>query len=151
MSDQTSAVGGASDRGYAGDVDCKEAWAILEREPQSSLVDVRTMPEWEFVGIPDLGSVGRQTMLVQWLIYREPGPNPDFIQQLEAAGAQKDAPALFLCRSGARSMAAAIAATAAGYQTCYNVAGGFEGPPDTNGHRGAVDGWKALGLPWEQR
>ncbi len=137
MSDQTSAVGGASGRGYAGDVDCKEAWAILEREPEAALVDVRTMPEWEFVGIPDLGSIGKQTALVQWLIYREPGPNPDFLQQIEAAGA--------------RSMAAAIAATAAGYQTCYNVAGGFEGPPDASGHRGAVDGWKALGLPWEQR
>ena len=151
MSDQTSAVGGASGRGYAGDVDCKEAWAILERDPNAALVDVRTIPEWEFVGLPDLGSIGKQTALVQWQIYRGPAPNPDFLEELDAAGVGKDAPVLFLCRSGARSTAAAIAATAAGYQTCYNVAGGFEGPPDADSHRGAVDGWKALGLPWEQR
>ena len=69
----------------------------------------------------------------------------------EAANVAKDAAVLFLCRSGARSMSAAIAATTAGYQTCYNIAGGFEGPPDGEGHRGSIDGWKARGLPWEQR
>ena len=151
MSDQTSAVGEASGRGYAGDIDCKEAWAILERDADAVLVDVRTVPEWEFVGLPDLGSIGKQTALVQWQIYRGPAPNPEFLAELEAATVAKDATVLFLCRSGARSMSAAISATAAGYQTCYNIAGGFEGPPDGEGHRGLVDGWKARSLPWEQR
>jgi rhodanese-related sulfurtransferase len=40
--------------------------------------------------------------------------------------------------------------TQAGFKTCYNVAGGFEGPPDPDRHRGKVDGWKAVGLPWIQ-
>ncbi len=151
MSDQTSAVGGASGLGYAGDVDCNEAWDILNRDAAAVLVDVRTVPEWEFVGVPDLGSIGKQTALVQWQIYRGPSPNPEFFAGLEAADIAKDATVLFLCRSGARSMSAAIAATAAGYPTCYNIAGGFEGPPDGEGHRGLVDGWKARGLPWEQR
>ena len=124
---------------------------MLERDDASVLVDVRTVPEWEFVGLPNLQSLGKQTALVQWQIYRGPSPNPEFLSELEAAGVNKDAKVLFLCRSGARSAAAAAAATAAGYKTCYNVAGGFEGPHDADGHRGAVDGWKALGLPWEQR
>ncbi len=151
MSDQTSVVDGASGRGYAGDVDCGKAWEILEGDADAVLVDVRTVPEWEFVGLPDLGSIGKQTALVQWQIYRGPAPNPEFLAELEAANIAKDATVMFLCRSGARSMSAAIAATAAGYQTCYNIAGGFEGPPDGERHRGSVDGWKALGLPWEQR
>lgn len=151
MGDQTSAVGGDSGRGYTGDVDCTEAWDILNRDASAVLVDVRTVPEWEFVGLPDLGSIGKQTALVQWQIYREPTPNSEFLAELEAANVAKDATVLFLCRSGARSMSAAIAATAAGYQTCYNIAGGFEGPSDGEGHRGSVDGWKARGLPWEQR
>ena len=151
MSDQTSMVGGASGPGYAGDVDCKEAWNILERNAAAVLVDVRTVPEWEFVGLPDLSSIGKQTALVQWQIYRGPAPNPEFLSELEAASIAKDATVLFLCRSGARSMSAAIAATAAGYSTCYNISGGFEGPPDGDGHRGLVDGWKACDLPWEQR
>ena len=151
MSDQTSAVDDASGREYAGDVDCNESWDILNRDAAAVLVDVRTVPEWEFVGVPDLGSIGKQTALVQWQIYRGPAPNPEFLAELEAAGVAKDATVLFLCRSGARSMSAAIAATAAGYSTCYNIAGGFEGPPDGEGHRGLIDGWKASGLPWEQR
>jgi rhodanese-related sulfurtransferase len=55
-----------------------------------------------------------------------------------------------LCRSGARSRAAAEAMTALGYQRCYNVADGFEGPHDGERHRGQLAGWKASGLPWTQ-
>ena len=43
------------------------------------------------------------------------------------------------------------AAAAAGFQECYNVAGGFEGDPNDQGHRGTVNGWKVDGLPWRQR
>jgi rhodanese-related sulfurtransferase len=55
-----------------------------------------------------------------------------------------------LCRSGARSRAAAIAMTRAGLERAYNVAGGFEGELDENRHRGLRNGWKAAGLPWKQ-
>ena len=39
----------------------------------------------------------------------------------------------------------------AGYPHVYNVADGFEGPVDPDGHRGSAAGWKAEGLPWRQR
>ena len=57
---------------------------------------------------------------------------------------------LFICRSGARSAAAASAMTQAGYTSCWNVAQGFEGDRDAVGHRASVGGWKAAGLPWVQ-
>ena len=38
MSDHTPAVGGASGLGYAGDVDCNEAWDILNRDAAAVLV-----------------------------------------------------------------------------------------------------------------
>ncbi len=57
----------------------------------------------------------------------------------------------FICRSGVRSLAAAEAARDAGFPHVYNVADGFEGPIDANGHRGQAAGWKADGLPWIQR
>ena len=80
--------------------------------------------------------------------------NPAFASALDAAlkaaGAPHDAPIFFICRSGARSASAAAAMTAAGYSRCYNVAGGFEGPRDAEGHRGTVEGWKAANLPWVQ-
>ena len=47
-------------------------------------------------------------------------------------------------------MAAAQAATAAGYASAYNVTEGFEGGPDPAGHRGTTAGWKVRGLPWRQ-
>ncbi|MBS0242596.1 MAG: rhodanese-like domain-containing protein, partial [Proteobacteria bacterium] len=56
----------------------------------------------------------------------------------------------FICRSGARSQRAAEAMLKAGYQRCFNVADGFEGPLDGERHRGRSGGWKARGLPWEQ-
>ena len=40
--------------------------------------------------------------------------------------------------------------TAMGYERCYNIASGFEGDPDMNGHRGTVNGWKVEGMPWAQ-
>ena len=42
------------------------------------------------------------------------------------------------------------AMTAEGYARCYNVAGGFEGDRNGDGHRGSSNGWKAAGLPWLQ-
>ena len=54
---------------------------------------------------------------------------------------------MFLCRSGVRSIAAAEAATAAGF-TSYNVLEGFEGEPDAYGDR-VLNGWKNRHLPWK--
>ena len=70
--------------------------------------------------------------------------------ELKALGVQLDDDLYFICRSGSRSLAAARAMAEAGYQSCHNVAGGFEGPLDDLRHRGTLGGWKATGLPWLQ-
>ena len=139
-----------ADATYAGDVDPTEAWGVLQADDASVLVDVRTQPEWAFVGMPDLSAVGKQPMLVQWQVFPSMQPNPQFTQQLESAGLSPGQKVFFICRSGARSQAAAIAATAAGLGPCFNVASGFEGVHDDARHRGATNGWKADGLPWAQ-
>lgn len=139
--------------GYAGDIDPKEVWDTISRDPGAQLIDVRTEAEWNFVGVPDLASQSRQAILCEWQRY-PPGPNPQFVQQVEAAlkdaGYRKGAPLYFLCRSGGRSRAAAIAMTAAGFGPCFNIADGFEGGLDAERHRGCAGGWKAEGLPWVQ-
>jgi rhodanese-related sulfurtransferase len=76
--------------------------------------------------------------------------NPAFAEELRRVVSSPEAPLLFICRSGARSRAAAETMTAAGYRRCYNVAEGFEGQVDVEGHRGRKAGWKAAGLPWQQ-
>ena len=136
--------------GYAGDVMPAVAWKILSERKDAVLIDVRTRAEWNFVGLPDLAGLDKKPALVEWQVFPTMQPNPDFVSALSGAVADKSAPLLFLCRSGARSAAAAKAMTAAGYSTCLNVADGFEGPLDAQAKRGAAGGWKAEGLPWRQ-
>lgn len=129
----------------------KQTWEALEDNPEAHLVDVRTDVEWNFVGVPDLNAAGKKTLLIPWQVYPTMQRNPSFEKNLTDAGLTPDHHVYFICRSGARSMAAAEAAQAAGFSHVYNVADGFEGPVDVQGHRGATAGWNADGLPWRQR
>jgi rhodanese-related sulfurtransferase len=133
------------------DVSPRAAWQALTSDPEAMLVDVRTDAEWNFVGVPDLSPVGKETVLIPWQVYPGMQVNGGFVEHLRRAGAKPTSKLYFLCRSGARSLAAGQAAQAAGFPQSFNVADGFEGPVDTEGHRGAVAGWKADGLPWRQR
>jgi rhodanese-related sulfurtransferase len=129
---------------YAGDITPEEAWAKLE-QGNAILVDVRTEGEWAHIGIPDTKATDNDPLFIQWTF---PGgiPNPDFITDLnQQAPEDRGTELLFLCRSGQRSIAAATAATQAGF-TSYNVLEGFEGEPDRYGER-TVNGWKNRGLP----
>ncbi len=126
-------------------------WEALKSNPNAHLVDVRTDAEWNFVGVPDVSEAGKQTVLIQWQVYPSMQRDPAFEQRLQRAGLTPDDHIYFICRSGVRSLAAAEAARDAGFPHVYNVADGFEGPIDANGHRGRAAGWKADGLPWIQR
>jgi rhodanese-related sulfurtransferase len=132
-----------SGQSYAGELLPEQAWAMLDGDPKARLVDVRTPGEWQMVGLPDLGGLHKHLLRLSWILAPGQPPNPAFVAELSQAEPDSEAPLLFLCKSGARSRAAAMAMTAAGYSRCYNVAEGFEG-----GRPGA--GWKAKGLPWSQ-
>jgi rhodanese-related sulfurtransferase len=140
--------------GYAGDVSPRECFDVITRNEQAQIVDVRTTAEWAYVGLPDLKSVNKTPLRVEWQVFPKMDIDADFVGKLTdaltARGLSQTTPLYFLCRSGVRSKAAAIAMTAAGYRECHNVAGGFEGPLDPDGRRGKVAGWKADGLPWSQ-
>jgi len=135
---------------YAGDVSPRETWDALQQVKGGVLVDVRTKPEWSFVGIPDLDPVGKQLVMVEWQQFPAMEINNGFTDEVAAAGVDRETPVYFLCRSGVRSRSAAMAMTAAGYGPCYNVAGGFEGDKNPDQHRGTTNGWKFNGLPWRQ-
>jgi rhodanese-related sulfurtransferase len=136
---------------YAGDITAEQAWELLKDTPGAVLVDVRTEAEWRFVGVPDAPDGARPPVFIEWVTYPDGARNPRFLDQLLEGGVKpgEEAPVIFLCRSGQRSIGAAIAATAAGIGPSYNILEGFEGTPDGHGHRGAV-GWQAAGLPWHQ-
>ena len=133
-----------------------DAHAALASDPSSMLVDVRTRAEWAFTGMPDLSAIGKDVLAVEWVSFPAMAPNPRFYDEVLAmAGGTLPGRLFFICRSGARSMAAAraIAAESAarGLEVrCTNVDEGFEGDLDDGRHRGTVSGWKVHGLPWRQ-
>src|SRR5262249_26497873 len=127
-----------------------QAYDAIKRDVSAALIDCRTQAEWSFVGVADLRAAGRQPVLVEGQTYPAMAPKPDFVAEGARAGGKAGPPPLFIRPRGARPPAAAIAMTAAGYGPCYNVAGGFEGNRNAEGHRGTVEGWKAAGCPWRQ-
>lgn len=125
-----------------------DAWAILSDNPDTILVDVRTMVEWAYVGIPDLTSINKKVVTIEWS--KMTGQqNAAFSNQLKSA-VPLDKTLLFICRGGVRSHSAAIAAQKAGYENILNVEDGFDGELDEKGQRKSISGWCVSGLPWTQ-
>ncbi len=143
-----------SGAGYAGDMLSADAYGLLAGEATSTLIDVRTQVEWAYVGVPDLSTLSKATLFLEWQSFPSMQVDERFVARLstmlETAGVKRGAPLLFICRSGVRSRHAAIAMTSAGWAPCFNVSDGFEGPLDPRRHRGVVGGWKAASLPWAQ-
>lgn len=136
-----------------------QAYETLRADPGARLIDVRTRAEWGFVGMPTLEEIGRPIWAVEWKSFPDMAVNPQFYARLSAqleSDRADGAPAthlLFLCRSGARSMDAALGAAeqeAFDGLSLTNVEDGFEGDLDGGMQRGRVNGWKAAGLPWRQ-
>jgi rhodanese-related sulfurtransferase len=140
---QQSRVRAAADGlAYAGDISPRDAYELVN-SGLARLIDVRTPEERKFVGyIAD-------SVSVPWATGTAFTRNPRFLRELEAK-AKKNEVLLFICRSGARSIAAAEAATRGQFQHAFNVVEGFEGELDAQRRRGTQGGWRLRGLPWIQ-
>ena len=125
-------------------LDPKQAWALLQDDPNAVLIDVRTAIEHSFVGHPP------KAIHVAWKEFPGMQLNHAFVDQVKQHAEDKSAPVLLLCRSGVRSVDAAKALEEAGYERLINILEGFEGPLDEQKHRGNQGGWRFHGLPWEQ-
>ncbi|MEM6891715.1 MAG: rhodanese-like domain-containing protein [Pseudomonadota bacterium] len=147
---------GTGNSPLVGQVCPKQAWEILGSDKDARLIDVRTQAEWAFVGVPDLTDSAHDTLFIEWARYPEMSPNPTFVADVkEALGGDNPGTLLFICRSGVRSLHAAMAVATSFARngseiTCLNVMEGFEGDLDASGHRGDHNGWKARGLAWRQ-
>ncbi|OQK16846.1 sulfurtransferase [Methyloprofundus sedimenti] len=121
-----------------------QSWALMQANPDAVLIDVRTKVEHDFVGHP-LNAVH-----IPWKEAPDWQLNPEFIAQVKRAVKDSSVPVLLLCRSGARSLAAAEALQQAGFKHLVNILDGFEGDVDKHKHRGNLGGWRFSQLPWEQ-
>lgn len=110
------------------------------------ILDVRTDAEFIWVGHPNVENV----LNISYKIEKKGVfiTNPSFISDIdEIFGAYKDTHFITMCRSGKRSVDAALALEAAGYTNVSNMLDGFEGGvKDEYGYR-TVNGWKNSGLP----
>lgn len=130
---------------YAGALTPHESYTLLHTDPNVKLVDVRTDAERDWIGRVDIPQ--NQHLAVQWNLYPEGKPNPDFLQQLSEI-TDKANVLLFMCRSGVRSRHSATLAAEHGYINCFDVLEGFEGEKDADGHRKNINGWCKAKLPW---
>ena len=122
---------------YAGAVTPLEAHRLRE-EGRATIVDIRTPPEWKFVGhVPD-------APLVEWPRQGDRAVYEAFVAEMRARFDPEEN-LLLICRSGVRSHYAAELLRHAGFRNAYNVLEGFEGD---NG--AGMNGWRAAGLPWKK-
>ncbi len=130
----------------------QEAWQMMQDDPRTLLIDIRSSMEYLFVGHP----VGATH--IPWIDEPEWTINPHFVaevRKLLLGGAVCDdtegCPSVILiCRSGKRSKEAGKALISDGLKNVYHVDEGFEGELDEHHHRSTVGGWRHRDLPWEQ-
>lgn len=129
---------------YAGAVTPQEAHQLLQVDANAVLIDVRTHAELELVGrVPT-------ALHIEWATYPGMVANPDFAHQLANAlnNKPKDTNIVFMCRTGARSHNAAMAANSLGFTQVYNMLEGFEGDANAHKQRTLINGWRFAHLPW---
>lgn len=134
----------------------QEVWSDLVSCQSAILVDVRTKEEWYSVGVPELASLGKAAIFIEWQEYPNMSYNPLFVKRLmEELEAKPIKKVFFICRSGVRSREAAQAFSKHLYDLgrqvkCVNVAEGFEGTLNKDKFGVCSNGWKARGLAWRQ-
>ena len=130
-----------------------EASRLLASDENAVLIDVRSTPEYEYVGHPP------DALHVPLKEPPEWETDPGFAAKVRAALGRRPLaramprearPLLLLCRSGQRSALGAELLEQAGFSAVYNILEGFEGERDENGHRSTKNGWRFHGLPWAQ-
>ena len=128
--------------GYAGDVVCRGCWEdARERVPRRRSSTSAPPPSGPMSGCPSLAAIGKATASRRMGELSLRRPVPDFRRTLEAEldEAGHRPPTRRSSSSAGRAAAAAMRRSrrrAAGYSRCFNVAGGFEGRRDRDGHRG---------------
>ena len=70
-------------------ISSQECFEKLSIEVNSQLIDVRTKPEWIYVGVPDLSSINKKVIFVSWQVYPEMGTNKFFENQILESNIKK--------------------------------------------------------------
>ncbi len=141
------------------EIDPDRVYETLVSCKNSFLVDVRSYAEWNFVGVPYSLDMHNEVIFCEWASFPEMKKNPEFLENvLRKVNLNKAKNIFFLCRSGARSLQAALEVKNLVQHSqeefddicCVNVRYGFEGDLSDTFKRGTLNGWKYSNLPWKQ-
>jgi rhodanese-related sulfurtransferase len=66
-------------------VSVEEAWTRLKGDAGSVLIDVRTIAEWAYVGLPDLSAISKRPVLVEWQGFPDDRLNTAFVERITEA------------------------------------------------------------------
>ncbi len=134
------------------EISSKAAWQMIDNDPRTILVDIRSSMEFLFVGHP-VGAIH-----VPWIDEPDWEINPHFVTEIRklilggtvCTTNEGCVPIILICRSGKRSLQAGKELLTAGLNNIYHIDEGFEGELDEKHQRSSVSGWRFHGLPWEQ-
>ena len=63
-------------------ISSQECFKKLSIEVHSHLIDVRTKPEWIYIGVPDLSLINKKVIFISWQVYPEMEINKFFENQI---------------------------------------------------------------------
>jgi len=125
------------------DISSTQAFRMLG-QPDTYLVDVRTVAEYVYVGHPEKAY---NIPLVFWDERNlQTVANESFVEDFRARFKAGDT-LILICRSGNRSAHARRMLVREEFKNVFNIKDGFEGTKDRDGHR-TLNGWKNEGLPY---
>ncbi|MEE9426526.1 MAG: rhodanese-like domain-containing protein [Paracoccaceae bacterium] len=136
--------------------------ADMLADPAILFIDVRTVEELIFVGLPDRVNLNLPIMQLPEIggydVQKASYPmqtDPEFRSSFRNFAASRemdmDTPIVLICRSGGRSAKAADLLYKWGYTNVFSVIDGFEGDKAKDGPMAGyrvVNGWKNANLPW---
>ena len=148
------------------DITPADAYDAAASDPNTYIIDVRTIAEWKWVGHPWKNKAGEGADLIDDtdplnpvykvvnISYKLDKPDGTMVENKwflwevkKRFGDNPDAVLIMMCRSGKRSVLAGELLKAKGFNV-KNMVTGFEGGGDGEGYR-TKPGWKNDGLPYK--
>ena len=80
---------------YAGDLTPNEVWQMLKDDEDCHLIDCRSSAEWSLVGVPELESINKSTLFIEWQTFPMMEKNQRFFQDVSENVPSKDTKIIF--------------------------------------------------------
>jgi rhodanese-related sulfurtransferase len=128
---------------------------MLEKDANTVLIDVRSEKELSYIGYPDLESLGKDVVFIEWTQTFFKNSKRIFLDKFTDHFSHKNKRSyIFICRSGIRSNLAALTVEESvesgnDGSKFFNIVDGFEGNTNISNIPIRENGWKVSGKPWK--